>query len=92
MGKATVTATMEVTADCGHKFKISVIGLEPETDLVCPECGFVDHFNADQVADIQRKFDVALKKAAVDKIGEALGQSLERSARGKKNITYRPKR
>jgi hypothetical protein len=89
MDKLEVRATIEVTADCGHKFKVPVAGLDAETDLVCPECGAVDHFNAEQIADIQAKFDTALREAATKHVADQLGDALGKAIRGKKGVTYR---
>jgi hypothetical protein len=91
MAEYNVRATVEITGDCGHKFPVSVAGLDTQTDLVCPTCGAIDHVNDEQLANIQRMFNQALAKAGTEKIGKQFSEGLARAARGKKNITYRPK-
>lgn len=88
----TARATIEVTAECGHKFTVSVIGLDTDTDLVCPTCGFVDHFDADQIASIREKFDAAVAKAAAEEVRKSTDDILASSTRGLKNVKYTPKR
>jgi hypothetical protein len=92
MDEIHAKVTIDVTADCGHKFPVSAVGLTPETDLVCPVCGAVDHFNADQIAAIERKIGPAVREAVLEKVRDDFSKGIAKAVRGKKGITYRPKR
>lgn len=39
-----------IVGECGHRWRAPDETLTPETDLVCPQCGFVEHLSANQIA------------------------------------------
>lgn len=80
-----------VSADCGHEFEIPLAGLTPETDLVCPVCGVIDHFTDDQLVRIRDQAKVA-RAAALKEARKSVSDGLAKAARGLKHIKYRPKR
>ncbi len=74
--------------DCGHKIKVPITRLEDE--FTCPECGRADRFNTDQVAGLKAQLNAKAADFGVDKIREALGESMRKAATGSKHVTYKP--
>ena len=52
MSDQTIRLTLPVTCDCGHAFKISPVGVQPWTDIVCPSCGVIDHLSQETVDEV----------------------------------------
>jgi hypothetical protein len=81
-----------VTGDCGHQFEVAIAGKDLETlEFACPDCGVTDRFTPDQITGIMADYERA-KRAAIQQLRGDVGDMLAKAVRGKKNISYRPKR
>jgi hypothetical protein len=86
-----VRAKIDVTADCGHKFPVSLDGLGPHTDLICPTCGAIDHLSAEQVADLEAKLARGIAQLITKGVGELVNQGLAQPLKDRVGFIYRPK-
>lgn len=86
-----INGAAPIKGDCGHTFEVSVVGLSHETDLICPECGAVDHLTVEQVAGIRSDIRLAAGEAGRDVFASAINDAIKKATRGSKNVKYRKK-
>lgn len=61
-----------IRGDCGHEYSISVVGLDPETDLVCPQCGGIDHLTADQIDGIITSLNTQIRERTINVLADLI--------------------
>jgi hypothetical protein len=66
MGEIHIQGHVPITGDCGHQFDVSIAGLSTETDLVCPECGAIDHLSDEQIGGINDQLNAAIRNFGVE--------------------------
>lgn len=55
-----------MTCDCGHQFKIDPIGVDVDTDVICPACGVIERLPQSAIDEFEEQLSEALHEATDD--------------------------
>lgn len=73
---------LEVRADCGHKFEVSLGRLKTDRQAVCPDCGQVSTYDEQAIAAFDAQLAAITSPDTIKDIGKAVGDQLTRGLRG----------
>lgn len=77
MSRISVRVALPYQGDCGHAFKISAVGVTPETEITCPVCGASDHLDASFIDEIEQQWADAIEACNDDEVIELLWAALD---------------
>lgn len=60
-----INLSLPIHCECGRDFKIDPVGVQPWTDIACPNCGLISHLDQETVDRV------------VDEYSDAIGELFE---------------
>ena len=61
-----INLKLDIHCPCGHNFKIDPVGVQPDTDVICPSCGTVDHVSQSTIDEVEQQLMDALNEVYDD--------------------------
>lgn len=61
-----VFAKLPITCDCGHKFKISAVGLDSYTDIICPKCGVTAQLDDATIDSLEKQWQFYVDNGPIE--------------------------